>query len=48
MRLRWKLIFYMGDLSSEGGGTVPQNSYKPSQDLLESVSKTFWYKEKLF
>ena len=28
-------IFSMGNFSLEGGGILPQNSYKPSQDLWE-------------
>ena len=27
------LIFTRGDLFQEGGGILPQNSYKPSRDL---------------
>ena len=29
--------FSNGDLSWEGDGTLPQNSYYPSQDLLEAT-----------
>ena len=29
--------FSRGDLSWESGGTLPQNSYKPSQDLQEAT-----------
>ena len=36
----WGIIFSWGDFSLEGCGTLPQNSYKPSQDLYEVVKES--------
>ncbi len=35
LKKRCKFLISRGDFSWEGGGTLPQNSYKPPQDLRE-------------